>query len=268
MSYMHVLTDVMPAVRRARQAVLEIYREERPDVQYKSDQSPVTAADRAAHRILVDALRALTPDWPVVSEEGLCPAERLEAHRIWLVDPLDGTRDFLGKTGDFSINVALVEDGRAVAGLVDVPVSGATYLAELGRPVTKLVSGQEPLLLSRPRVRWSDPMVLAVSRNHRQSETEWAAQRGITVSKWIPAGAALKFCYLAEGRVDLYVRLGPTMEWDTAAGQVLVEAMGGTLRGVDGAPMRYNKVDLLNPAFYAVGPLAGEAPDWARETAR
>lgn len=253
-----IIDAILPAIRTARQAILDVYDSNHQGIEYKDDKSPVTRADKWSHDILLEALYRITPGVPVVSEEGVLSNERLSSERIWLVDPLDGTRDFLNKTGDFSINVALIDNGSPIAGIVDLPAVGLTFYTAHHSPVRCLENFTEGIPVQTTRRKWSDPLALGVSRHHKEAEERWVSDNRLAVREWVPAGGAVKFCYLANGRIDLYVRLGPTMEWDTAAGHALVEAMGGSVRNLNGNPIKYNKTDLHNPSFVAFGPLTGD----------
>jgi len=222
-------------------------------VRAKDDQSPVTLADEVAHGILVDGLRRLDPDTPVVSEEAA--AADFEARRgwrrFWLVDPLDGTKEFIAKNGEFTVNIALIENGRPVLGVVYLPAFDACYAGANGI-AERLVGDDHPeRIVARPAP--TDGLVMAISRSHADGEIARAKQRGLNVAGTIVAGSSLKFCRLAEGAADLYPRFGTTMEWDTAAGQAVLEAAGGAVETVEGAPLRYGKAGFQNPHFIAYG---------------
>ncbi|WP_025321932.1 3'(2'),5'-bisphosphate nucleotidase CysQ [Deferrisoma camini] len=240
----------------AEAAAAEILRIYEGDIQVeeKGDRSPLTEADRAAHRVIAEGLARAFPDVPVLSEEGreIPYATRRAWSRFWLVDPLDGTKEFIKRNGEFTVNIALVEGGRPVLGVIHVPVQGRVYWGDVASGAWTRQAGGEP----RPiRVRRPDPargLVVVQSRSHPSPETE-AYLKGLPVAESIAAGSSLKLCAVAEGRADLYPRLGPTMEWDTAAGQAIVEAAGGRVETLDGEPLRYNKPDLRNPYFVAKG---------------
>ncbi|NUS60177.1 MAG: 3'(2'),5'-bisphosphate nucleotidase CysQ [Lysobacter sp.] len=238
---------------RAAEAILEIY-EGKFEVERKSDQSPLTAADLAAHNILVEGLEALTPDIPVLSEEAAEDATwnvRREWRRLWLVDPLDGTREFVKRNGEFSVNLALIEDGVAIFGVVQAPVTGDLYHATKGGPAFHRKGDGEIVLQARRPA--TQPLRVAASRSHRDERTDaFIARMGPTEP--LSLGSSLKFCRIAEGGLDVYPRFGPTSEWDTAAGQVVVEGAGGFVVDAKGRPLRYNQREtLLNGDFLAVG---------------
>jgi 3'(2'), 5'-bisphosphate nucleotidase len=248
---------VIDLARRAGDAILEIYRTDF-DVETKDDESPLTKADLAAHRIIAAGLKSLTPDVPLLSEESVPPdfATRRAWQRYWLVDPLDGTKEFINRNGEFAVNIALIENQRPVFGVVGVPAQGTVYWGDLaaGKAFKQGADGIEPLC-GRP-LRESEPVVVVASRSHGgerlERYLEQLGERFAGVSR-TPVGSSLKLCILAEGRADLYPRLGPTSEWDIAAAHAVLEAAGGSVWAVDGEPIRYNaKESFLNPEFFAV----------------
>ncbi|MDT8441298.1 MAG: 3'(2'),5'-bisphosphate nucleotidase CysQ [Desulfuromonadales bacterium] len=246
-------TAVVAIAREAGAAIMAIYAGDF-EVQTKADDSPLTCADRAAHRLIVAGLTGATPAIPILSEEGQAIpfAERREWQRFWLVDPLDGTKEFIKRNGEFTVNIALVEAGRVVAGVVHVPTRQATYVGLIGQGAWRQVGQQPPVPI---RVRRADPkhgLSVVMSRSHPSPDLE-AYLKTIKVAETVEVGSSLKLCVVAAGEADLYPRLGPTMEWDTAAGQAVVEAAGGTVTTLDGLPLAYNKEQLLNPYFIVRG---------------
>jgi 3'(2'), 5'-bisphosphate nucleotidase len=244
-----------PAVALARQAgaaILAIYRSGF-SVAHKDDRSPLTEADLAAHRILVDGLQALTPELPVLSEESahVPYAQRHRWHRYWLVDPLDGTREFVKRNGEFTVNVALIDDGRPVLGVVYAPDRDELAVATSAGGATLVRDGTGRRL--RVGARHPGPWRVAGSRSHKDPRMDrFLAALG--AHELVAVGSSLKFVLVAEGAADVYLRFGPTSEWDTAAGQCVLEAAGGRVTDLAGAPLRYNtKESLLNPDFIAVG---------------
>lgn len=223
-------------------------------VTQKDDDSPLTQADLAAHRHISAALAALTPDIPVLSEEAAdIPFDvRRNWKRYWLVDPLDGTREFVKRNDDFTVNIALVEDGEPVIGIVHVPVFAQSYYAVRGEGAYEWKAGVE----RRIRVRRPVPALpcFVVSRSHRDPALE-ALLAGFPAHEARSRGSALKFCLVAAGEADLYPRTGPTSEWDTAAGHCVVVEAGGAVLGLPAlTPLRYNqKESLLNPGFVVIG---------------
>lgn len=225
-------------------------------VELKGDDSPLTCADRAAHRVIAAGLDAAFPEIPLLSEEGraIPYAERRGWRCFWLVDPLDGTKEFIKRNGEFTVNIALVEDGQVRAGVVYVPATGTLYYGSAENGAWR----QDGEVAPRPiRVRKAPAaLTVVMSRSHPSPELADTLRR-FNVADALPVGSSLKFCVVAEGRADLYPRLGPTMEWDTAAGQAIVEAAGGTVTRLDGSPLRYNKENLLNPHFIVKGACSG-----------
>lgn len=262
-----LLETALRAALAAGAAALEVYHSPGAEVSYKEDRSPLTLADRRAHAILESALRPT--GLPVLSEEGreIPWAERRRWRRLWIVDPLDGTKEFIGRRGEFTVNVALVEEGRPRLGVVFLPVPDRLYFglegqgafridaaaglaARLAEPAALTPLGPPARRLPLPRER-GPTLVIVGSRSHATPELEAFVEqrrRELGDVDFVPAGSALKYCLVAEGSADLYPRLGPTMEWDTAAGQAVVEAAGGlVVRHDTGEPLAYNKEDLRNP---------------------
>ena len=248
---------LVAAVQEAGEAILAIYGT-RFKVTEKPDCSPVTAADLAAHAVISKHLRALTPDVHIVSEESApAPfATRRGWPRHWLVDPLDGTREFVGGNGEFTVNVALIEAGRPVFGIVGAPVQGETFVGDVkGRVAYKVsAAGRQPL---RTRPVSADAVTVVASRSHggpRQRRFLDALGRTIGQVRQRTVGSSLKFCLVAQGEADFYPRLGPTSEWDIAAAEAVLTAAGGQVRDLAGAPLGYNVSEsFLNPDFFAVG---------------
>lgn len=240
----------MPTVARAGAAIMQIY-DGAFAVQHKVDDSPLTLADLESQRIILEALTALTPDIPVLSEESAqAPwAERKSWQKLWVVDPLDGTREFVKRNGEFTVNIALVVDHEPVLGLVAAPAQGLLYWGAAGGGAFSRHrdAAQQILRVSAP----TTPLRVVGSRSHASPETaSYLARLRPHVMTGI--GSSLKFCLIAEGKADLYPRFGPTSEWDTAAGQALLEAAGGHVTRMDGHRLRYNcRETLLNGDFLA-----------------
>lgn len=244
---------VLALAVQAGRAILRVYASDF-EVEAKSDRSPLTEADLAAHACIRDGLRALDPSLPVLSEESATAelTDRRSWQRYWLVDPLDGTREFVKRNGEFSVNIALVEQGRPVFGVVHAPVGGELFWGEAGRGAWLRTpeSADEPLWVRRPALA---PLRVAVSRSHLDPRSAALIGR-LPGALQVPLGSSLKFCRMAQGQVDLYPRFGPTGEWDTAAGQCVLEAAGGAVLALDGQPLRYNQREsLINPDFLAIG---------------
>lgn len=219
-------------------------------VERKADTSPITEADVVANRLIAERLAALEPTLPVLTEETRAPAwrERREWRRYWLVDPLDGTREFVKRNGEFSVNIALIDAGEPVLGVVLAPAIGREYAAVRGLGAWRYVDGRaESIRVRAPR--W--PPTLALSRSHSGAR-EMQLCETFDSPEIVRCGSSLKTCLIAEGKADLYPRLGPTSEWDTAASQCVLEAAGGQLTDLKGRPLRYNSRDsLINPMFVA-----------------
>lgn len=247
--------------RDAGDAILEVYAEPF-EVMTKDDDSPLTRADLASHRVIVDRLRTLTPHIPVLSEEseGITDAERLSWSRYWLIDPLDGTKEFVNRNGEFTVNIALIDQHRPVLGVVHVPVQAQSYAGIVGVSAWRQDGDNQPIAISTRRPPASPPVVVG-SRSHANPKLE-ACLAPVGEVELVSMGSSLKFCRVAEGAADLYPRLGPTSEWDTAAAQAVVEAAGGQVLELDGQPLSYNrKACILNPWFLVLG---DPAADWVK----
>jgi 3'(2'), 5'-bisphosphate nucleotidase len=250
-----LLARVTEIARAAGRAILEVYAAGPVAADLKSDASPLTAADLRAHRLILAALRELTPDWPVLSEEAAHTpfAERSRWPRYWLVDPLDGTREFLARNGEFTVNVALIEDHTPVLGVVHAPVTDLSYQGLPGTGAWRQAATATPEPIAVASQTRSPPRVVG-SRSHRGDSLEAFCAR-LGRCELLAVGSSLKFCMVAEGRADVYPRLGPTSEWDTAAAQAVLEAAGGAVSDLAGEPLRYNaREPPLNPHFVAFGP--------------
>ncbi|MGB5337126.1 MAG: 3'(2'),5'-bisphosphate nucleotidase CysQ [Woeseiaceae bacterium] len=245
--------------RHAGDAILEVYAT-KFEVQSKDDESPLTQADLASNRRIVAGLQSLTPELPIISEESGLPdfEERSGWQRYWLIDPLDGTKEFVNRNGEFTVNIALIDNHRPVLGVVHVPVQGKTYVGCEGVGA-ELRVGDLPARPIRVSAASCDPVRVVGSRSHRGASLDAYLER-LGAYEMVPMGSSLKFCVVAEGGADLYPRLGPTSEWDTAAAQAVVEQAGGSVVTLDGNPMTYNeKSDILNPHFFVVG---ADDRDW------
>jgi len=243
----------------AGRAILEIYQQDF-EVTHKDDQSPLTQADLASHRVIRDALAQLTPTIPLLSEESADIDFSIRAawSEYWLVDPLDGTKEFVNRNGEFTVNIALVRDGQPVLGVVHVPVTGVTYLGVVGWGATRQITGGRPEPI-RVQVPCADPVRVVGSRSHANPRLGHFLEP-LGKYELVSMGSSLKFCLLAEGKADLYPRLGPTSEWDTAAAHAVVVAAGGQIVTLDNRPLQYNqKASFLNPEFIV---FADTGRDW------
>ncbi len=253
MNYEDMINPIVALASDAGDRILEVYATDF-NVQSKADESPLTQADLASNRTIVSGLQTLTPDIPIISEEDGLPSfgVRSQWSRYWLIDPLDGTKEFVNRNGEFTVNIALIENHRPVFGVVHVPVQSKTYVgceghgAELhdsdGSTRSIHVSGSA-----------STPVRVVGSRSHRSASLD-AYLANLGDHALVPMGSSLKFCVIAEGGADVYPRLGLTSEWDTAAAQAVVEQAGGSVVELDGKPLSYNaKENILNPWFLVIG---------------
>ena len=224
------------------------------DVVRKEDRSPVTEADHAAEAIIVAGLRKALPGIPVIAEEEVAAGRITEPGReFWLVDPLDGTREFTAGNDEFAVNIGLVRDGRPVLGVVAIPAAGELFGGIVGRDAWKRVGAQQTVVSAR--FPPDEGLTVLASRYHGSSQRLDDFLRDKRVAKLINFGSSVKFCRLAEGIADLYPRFGRTMEWDTCAPQAVLEAAGGTVRTFDGEELRYGKPSWENPHFVCTGRL-------------
>ena len=247
------LTELLPGVNalacEAGRAILAIYQDPHPQVEYKPDHSPVTRADLMAHRILETGLSSIQPHWPVVSEEsGEVPFEERRCWEyFWMIDPLDGTKEFLHRNGEFTVNIALIEKDRPVLGVVYAPVINKLYFAAREAGSYRMDGNVATPISVASRSAAATRFV--VSRRHACEQIHFIEQT--KAGQCIVMGSSLKFCLIAEGAADVYPREGPTMEWDTAAAQCILEEAGGSVTDFAGNSIRYNKPSLRNPPFVA-----------------
>lgn len=248
-----LIDPVVALAEEAGRAILEVYASDF-EVQSKDDDSPLTKADLASNRCIVAGLTALTPEIPIISEEAGLPDfdTRSSWDRYWLIDPLDGTKEFVNRNGEFTVNIALIDHGKPVLGVVHVPVQNKTYIGCVGVGAERRDDDgtRTPISVTE---NCASPVRVVGSRSHRGASLD-AYLENLGGCDMIPMGSSLKFCVIAEGGADLYPRLGLTSEWDTAAAQAVVEQAGGSVVTLDGKPMKYNtKDDILNPHFFVIG---------------
>ena len=244
-----MVKDIIRLAREAGEKILEYYDQE-VEVTTKEDDSPLTKADLAAHFHIVAGLKILTPDTPIISEESGTPeySERKEWNTFWMVDPLDGTKEFIKKNGEFTVNIALIEKNIPVLGVVYVPATRVVYYGERGVGSFKEDKNGYKTQLIHPEFEKPGTARIVVSRSHGDDTTKQKLiDIGINVTEEVPSGSSLKFCLVAEGKADIYPRLGPTMEWDTAAADAVYRY--STEEGEKYSPLIYNKENLLNPYF-------------------
>lgn len=260
MSNEQLLNDLKTLCEKASEAILEVYHSEDFEVEKKKDSSPVTIADKRSDAILNEGLNRLTPDIPVMSEESiqLPYEERKKWKKFWCVDPLDGTREFVKKNDQFAICIALVEDGRPILGMIYEVVPGDCYYASKSNGAYLEKKDGTKKKLECSSFDWGEEnLTILCSLSHRNNETEEFIDNFPNHHR-TRLGAALKFCMIARGEAQLYPRLGPTCEWDTAAGDILLHEAGGQIvRFEDKKPLIYNKENILSPHFVAMGKLNG-----------
>lgn len=252
-----LLNAVTRIAQVAGERIMEVYATDF-EVEQKADRSPLTIADMAAHETIVTELKKVTPDLPILSEESanISFQERASWQCYWLVDPLDGTREFIKRNGEFTVNIALIDDHKPILGVVYVPVTGVTYFATVGNGAFKCFPEQSPELIT-VRSCSKNRMTVAGSRSHASKFLQKflnALDAEDAEIELVSIGSSLKSCLVAEGKADIYPRFGPTSEWDTAAAQCVVEQAGGYLTDTQLQPLRYNtKESLLNPYFLVFG---------------
>lgn len=263
--YCTYLAEVKAIAQGASERILDIYERDF-EVTNKEDGSPLTEADKAANTFITERLASLTPEIPILSEESAKVEyeERKTWPRFWLVDPLDGTKEFVKRNGEFTVNIALIDNREPVLGVVHVPVTGVSYCACRGKGAFRS-DHDGPEKEIKVRDYSGGEATIVASRSHASdnllrlfSAIEAAQGKPETISM----GSSLKFCLVADGSADIYPRLGPTSEWDTGAAQAVVEAAGGKVLTLDGKPLTYNKSSILNPYFVVIG---GGSFDWIAE---
>ena len=254
----HLLDDlsiqIIEIVNKAADSVMDIYLRKEILQNTKPDGSPVTEADLTSHKVISEGLNLLPQSFPILSEEG---NKRFnEKIRVfWLVDPLDGTKEFIKKTGEFTINIALIEGGKPILGIVSSPVTGELFVGMLGKGSYRIKKGVSKRISTKNIQK--DILRITLSRSHQSIKDKnfiKQADKKFKEIKIIPAGSSLKLCRVAEGRADIYCRLGPTFQWDIASGQVVLESAGGILRDLNGEKFKYIfEAEKKNPEFYAAG---------------
>ena len=263
-----LLDHVLGVAVAAGREILEVYQNPF-EVDHKDDGSPLTMADRRAHEAIVAELRVLTPDIPVFSEESEREvlATRRQWRRFWLVDPLDGTREFVRRSGDFTVNIALVDNGSPILGVVHSPVKNTSYYAAPGVGAFRDDTASTGATI---RIRSADMKNMTMMKSHSHASPETGRfhrnlENRVGKVNIVSMGSSLKICLVAEGTADIYPRLGPTCEWDTAAAHCILEVAGGSLIDARGRSLRYNKPDILNPWFLACGDPSVDWTEFLRE---
>ena len=250
-NHAELLKQLVPIVRAAGELVMEVYASDFK-VTNKDDASPVTVADQKAEALITQALQKLTPEVPVVGEEAVSDGATPEiGDRFWLVDPLDGTKEFINRNGEFTVNVALIEHSQPVLGLVLAPALGQLFAGGPGLGSWLEHNGERKAIACRTTP--ADGLTVVASRSHGDATALDAFLAGRRVASNVSAGSSLKLCLVASGQADVYPRLGRTMEWDIAAGHAVLSGAGGVVEQLDGHPLTYGKPGLDNPHFAAWG---------------
>ena len=256
-----LMDEITKIAARAAETILDLAI--KAGVRSKADGSPVTAADEAAEAIICDGLKRLAPDVPVISEEHAAreKPKPITGGSYFLVDPLDGTREFIAGRDEYTVNIALMTDGAPLFGIICAPALGDLWRGVVGRGAERLAiaSPTEPPMPIRTRRRPQSEAVVMVSRSHLEARTKSYVD-GLPGAKLVQSGSSIKFCRLAEGSADLYPRLAPTHDWDIAAGHAILKAAGGSVTAPDGTPLVYGTDELLIPAFLAWGDPASAVP--------
>ncbi|MGR8941946.1 MAG: 3'(2'),5'-bisphosphate nucleotidase CysQ [Gammaproteobacteria bacterium] len=249
-----LLPQVIAIAKAAGRGIMNVYAQTDGKIVLKSDQSPLTEADLISNQIIVAELTRLTPDIPILSEESaIIPYEqRAGWHRFWLVDPLDGTKEFIKRNGEFTVNIALIEHGAPMLGVVYAPALDVCYSGASGLGAYVERKEASALEIAIKERHDQDTLKVVASRSHRDARTTILLDR-LGPHECISMGSSLKFCLVAEGTAHFYPRLGPTMEWDTAAAHAVVNAAGGRVCTHSGEALTYNKADLHNPEFFVLG---------------
>ena len=251
-----LIQALIPVSREAGKAILEIYNSSDLGVQNKTDSSPLTAADIASNAIICDALQKLSPDIPIISEENvdLPYSERSKWDYCWIVDPLDGTKEFIKRNGEFTTNIGLVHDQKVIAGIVYIPVFDEMYYAIKDEGAFKIADNKTEQITASEFHKTEEGLKVICSRSHLNEKTKDFIDT-LSNPELISKGSSLKFLTIAQGDAHIYPRMAPTMEWDTCAAQIILEEAGGHVwqDGTNKQPVQYNKEDLLNPYFIAQG---------------
>jgi len=248
--------QIVQISKDAGDVIMDVYNNyEDIGVQQKNDDSPLTLADQKANDVIMAGLKSLNVQYPIISEENKAIPydQRKDYNRLWIVDPLDGTKEFIKRNGEFTVNIALIENGRVILGVIYAPAMDLTYWAAEGHGSFKEVNGQFEKIMASKFSSTDKAIKVVCSRSHLNDATQKVVD-AFDQAELVPTGSSLKIALLAEGAADFYPRLGPTMEWDIAAAQIILEAAGGALIRVDDkTTMKYNREDMLNPSFLAFG---------------
>ena len=248
-----ILPKIVAIAEKAGQAIMAVYSDAVVEVMHKQDSSPLTQADLAADKVIAVGLAELDLDWPVLSEESakITYGDRKHWRHFWLIDPLDGTKEFINRNGEFTVNIALIENGQPILGVVYAPALDVCYFAAQGVGAFVRRGTEEVQSLSVKSRVCGETITVVASRSHCNARTE-ALLKKLDNCLRISMGSSLKLCLIAEGRANFYPRLGPTMEWDTAAAHAVVKFSGGVVCDSSGVELSYNKADLHNPEFFVM----------------
>jgi 3'(2'), 5'-bisphosphate nucleotidase len=244
-----LLEQIIDISNQAAEKILEIYYSQLNHISFDEDHFPTTAADHAAHDIIFSKLSNLTPEVPIVSEEG--DVQKVDTPEFWLVDPLDGTKEFIQRNGEFTVNIALIQNGIPILGVVCAPTLQLTYAGIVGERAFKIALNNPPKLI-QVNLRMDNGIIVVGSRSHSNSSYENKFLSLFPNNQLIKVGSSLKFCLIAEGVAHIYPRFGRTMEWDTAAGQAVLMAAGGLVTSPQGIILTYGKEGFENPHFIAL----------------
>lgn len=249
------IEEIKKIAIEAGKAILSVYKTKNFNVEFKADKSPLTEADKQSHFIIIKGLKKLFKDIPILSEEGsqIKYETRSKWEKYWLIDPLDGTKEFVNKNGEFTVNIALISDNRPVFGIIYAPVLNEIYWGEIGYGAFVEKPGETPVT-KLPSEKLPSELTAVASRSHSSKEEKDLLQK-LNIEKTISKGSSLKFCLVASGKAHYYVRFGPTMEWDTGAGHAIVSSAGASLTELSGESFKYNKPNLLNPGFIVTADL-------------
>jgi 3'(2'), 5'-bisphosphate nucleotidase len=248
-----ILAQIIAIAHAAGNAMMDVYKNENIGTTLKADESPLTLADLASHQVIVQGLADLSPALPVLSEEGadISYEERSQWSKFWLVDPLDGTKEFIKRNGEFTVNIALIENGVPTLGVVYAPAIGVCYYAAAGVGAYVQRGTAAAVEIHTNTTNENETVKVVASRSHSDERTQALLEK-IGSHECISMGSSLKLCMVADGSAHFYPRLGPTMEWDTAAAHAVVSAAGGRVCKKDGSELSYNKAKLLNPEFFVL----------------
>ena len=247
-----ILKDIIKICKKAGDQIMIHYRKDL-DIKYKSDQSPLTKADQESHQLITTELKKLTPKILIISEEGDHEININQDRSFWLVDPLDGTKEFIKNTKEFTVNISYIENKQPILGVICAPALNMIYAGIVGNRAFKIINYKQIIPIRAIGADYKDPLIILGSRSHGDPELLKKFLSSYPKVKCIPVGSSLKFCIIAEGLAHIYPRFGSTMEWDTAAGQAILIASGGAVKTIDHKDLIYGKKKFKNPHYIAYG---------------